>query len=284
MTAGLYLVATPIGNLGDLTARAAAVLRAASRVAAEDPDRARALLAHLGIATPRITGLSEGAESQRADVLVDAAAGGEVVALVVAAGSPAISDPGYRVVAAAVARGVPIVTVPGPSAVVAALQVSGLPTDRFTFVGFLPRKAGARDAALTELANRPETLVFYESPRRLAPTLDALASMFGGWRRAVVARELTKMHETVTRGTLAELAASVREPVRGEVTLVVAGAPPVVADEDAGAQATRDVSALVAAGLSRRDAATAVAVLRGLPRRLVYQVALDTPDDSTPSS
>jgi len=218
----LFLVATPIGNLGDITQRALEVLRGAGFVACEDTRRSRALLAHFGIDKPTVS-LPAFAEGERAGKILDRVAQGEDCALVTDAGSPAISDPGERLVAEAVERGIEVVPVPGPSAAVAALSASGLPAGRFHFLGFLPRKGPERAALLDEVAALRATLVLYESPRRLPETLLDLAERLGP-RRACVARELTKLHEEWVRGTLPELAARYAgAEVLGEVVLVVEG-------------------------------------------------------------
>jgi 16S rRNA (cytidine1402-2'-O)-methyltransferase len=219
----LYLVATPIGNLGDLSPRALEVLRGVDWIAAEDTRHTRGLLARFGVGTPLFSAHAHN-ERGRADEIAARLAAGETGALVVDAGSPGISDPGERVVAAAIAAGRTVRVVPGPSAVVAALSLSGLPTAAFTFAGFLPSRTGARDARLAELLARPETLVLYEAPHRVRATLEALARFAPG--RAVAAcRELTKLHEEVLRGDAAAVLAQVTdERERGEWTLVIAGA------------------------------------------------------------
>lgn len=222
MSGRLFLVATPIGNLGDLTARAVEVLRAVAFIAAEDTRHSRHLLDQHGIATPLVS-LPAFAEGERAAGLIARIAAGEDCALVTDAGSPGISDPGERLVAEAVARGLAVIPVPGASAVIAALSASGLPTSRFHFLGFLPRTASEARAMLDEVSGLSATLVLYESPRRLGETLALLREVLGP-RRAVVARELTKLHEELVRGTLAELEARYRTAeVLGEVVIVVEG-------------------------------------------------------------
>ncbi|RIL00042.1 MAG: 16S rRNA (cytidine(1402)-2'-O)-methyltransferase, partial [Proteobacteria bacterium] len=212
----LYLVATPIGNLEDVTLRALRVLREADVVLAEDTRRTRVLLDRHAIAA-RPRSLHEHNEASRTAELLDALAAGKSVALVSDAGTPLVSDPGERLAAAAIAAGHAVVPVPGASAVLAALVASGLPAALFTFLGFLPRKAGERDRLLAGLRERRETLVLFESPRRVGATLRALAAALGGERRASVARELTKLHEEHVRGPLAELAERFAEGARGEV-------------------------------------------------------------------
>ena len=269
----LVLVATPIGNLGDLSPRAAEALRTADLVAAEDTRRTRVLLDHIG-ASPPMTSYHDHNEGTRTGPLLDRVADGQVVVLVTDAGTPGLADPGFRIVRDAHARGLQVEGVPGPAAALHALVLSGLPMDRFAFEGFLPRKASARRERLAELAADPRTLVLYVSPHRAADDLADLAVAFGPDRAAVVARELTKLHEEVRRATLGELAAAVAAtPVRGEVTVVVAGAPPAAAPPpDALAE---QVAALVEKGTSRKDAILAVAGATGVSRRTVYQAVLD---------
>jgi 16S rRNA (cytidine1402-2'-O)-methyltransferase len=223
MAGTLYLVATPIGNLGDVTSRALETLRAAGFIACEDTRHSRVLLDHFGIGGKDLVSLPAFAEGQRAGRILDRIAQGEDCALVTDAGSPAISDPGEKLVAEALERGLKVVPVPGPTALVAALSASGLPTGRFHFLGFLPRKGPERRAMLEEVASLSATLVLYESPRRLGETLQDLQEAWGD-RRACVARELTKLHEEFVRGTLAELVAryAAEEP-RGEVVVLVEG-------------------------------------------------------------
>ncbi len=225
-TGRLQVVATPIGNLGDLSDRARAALAAADLIAAEDTRHTAALLKASGIAKPMIS-LHEHNESQRVPALLERLARGECVVLVSDAGTPLLSDPGYALVRSAAAAGFEVSTIPGPSAITAALAVAGLPTDRFCFEGFLPSRPRERRAALRALAGELRTLVFFEAPHRIGATLTDMAAVLGSGRRAVVARELTKAHETVYRGTLAELAARATSEetfARGEITLVVHGA------------------------------------------------------------
>lgn len=218
----LYLVATPIGNLEDITTRALRVLREVDLVAAEDTRHTRRLLEHFGIAA-KLVSLFEHNERSRSGMLVEKLRGGESVAIVTDAGSPGIADPGYPVVRAAVAEGFRVESVPGPSAVIAALQVSGLPTDAFAFVGFLPVKPGARRRALEELHERRETIVAFESPHRIERCLADLEAVWGERPMALV-RELTKVHEQVLRGSAREVRAALREDQkRGEMVLVLGG-------------------------------------------------------------
>ena len=268
----LYVVATPIGNLEDVTARALAVLREAELVLAEDTRRTRVLLERHAIPA-RPVSLHAHNEAARTQQVLAALGEGRAVALVSDAGTPLVSDPGERLVARAIADGHRVVPVPGPSALLAALVASGLPAEAFTFVGVLPRRAGPRARRLAELAGRPETLVLYESPRRLSAVLAELAAAFGE-RRACVARELTKLHEEIVRGTLGELAARFADGARGEVTVVVAGA--AAAQQAASDDALRErVRSALAAGLSARDLAAQLARETGAPRRSLYALALE---------
>jgi len=224
----LVLAATPIGDPADASPRLRGELSAATVIAAEDTRRLRALLDRLGVQTDaRVVSYFNGNEAARAVELRDELLAGARVLVVTDAGMPAVSDPGFRVVRAAVDAGVRVIAVPGPSAVLVALAVSGLPVDRFCFEGFLPRKAGSRTRRLAELAPEPRTMIFFEAPHRLAQTLQALAAAFGDDRPAAVCRELTKTYEETRRDTLAELAVWAGSGVRGEVTVVVGGAPAV---------------------------------------------------------
>ncbi len=282
MSGVLVLAATPIGRVDDAPPRLAAELATADVVAAEDTRRLKRLTRELGIELHgRVVSYFEGNEAGRTPELVDALQSGARVVLVTDAGMPSVSDPGYRLVAAAVTAGVRVTAVPGPSAVLTALAVSGLPVDRFCFEGFLPRKAGERSRRLQELVEESRTMVFFEAPHRTAAALSAMADAWGADRPAAVCRELTKTHEEVVRGGLAELAAWAESGVRGEVTLVVAGAtsPAVVAE------GPRQIAALVAeqeaVGTSRKDAIRDVARRTGLPKREVYDaVHRDAVDDS----
>lgn len=268
----LYLVGTPIGNLGDISQRALDVLRAVQLIACEDTRRTRILLDKHGI-TGRVTSLPAFDEARRAGGLVERLVQGEDVALVTDAGMPGVSDPGTEVVRLAVEAGVRVVPVPGPSAPLAALAASGLPTERFTFFGFLPRKGGARRDALAELAAAAGTLLLFESPRRLHETLLDLREALGE-RRACVARELTKLHEELVRGTLSELAERFSGEVLGEITLVVEGRSGA-APRESEADPDELLRARLAAGVSVRDAAREVAEALGLPKKQIYQRALE---------
>ena len=277
----LVLAGTPIGQSGDAPPRLAEELATADVVAAEDTRRLRRLCADLGV-TPagRVVSYFEGNEASRTPGLVESLLAGERVLLVTDAGMPSVSDPGYRLVAAAVQAGVPVTSVPGPSAVLTALAVSGLPVDRFCFEGFLPRKAGERARRLAALAAEERTLVFFEAPHRTEAALRALADAFGADRPAAVCRELTKTHEEVRRGPLGDLVSWAGEGVRGEVTLVVAGATPGqdVETDPAGLRAA--VADLESAGRSRKEAIVEVARAAGVPKREVYD-AVHTPARTT---
>jgi 16S rRNA (cytidine1402-2'-O)-methyltransferase len=269
----LVLAGAPIGRPGDASARLAEELATADVVAAEDTRRLRRLCADLGAQTRgRVVSYFEGNEAQRTPELLDALRTGSRVLLVTDAGMPTVSDPGYRLVAAAAAEDLPVTCVPGPSAVTTALAVSGLPSDRFCFEGFLPRKAGDRRARLGELQAEQRTVVLFEAPHRLAAALADMVEVLGPDRRAVVCRELTKTHEQVRRGTLGELAAWAEGGVLGEVTVVLAGAEPaaeLVTDDLAGAVGLRE-----RAGLTRKEAVAAVAQETGRPRREVYDAVV----------
>lgn len=267
----LVLAATPIGNLGDATRRLVDALETVQVLAAEDTRVAQRLLAGLGIGNrPRLISVNDHNERARVGEVLALAAATDVL-VVSDAGMPTVSDPGYRLVAAAVAAGVRVTVLPGASAVPTALALSGLPTDRFVFEGFLPRKPGERRAALAGLAREPRTLVLFESPQRVADLLADLAAAFGADRPVALCRELTKLHEEVVRGGAAEVAAWARGGVRGEVVLVVGGAAAVAADKGT---ALEQVLALVAAGARLREASAEVAEATGLSRRELYEAAL----------
>ncbi len=267
----IILAATPIGNLGDASRRLIEVLENAQVVAAEDTRTTQRLLQALKIENrPRLIALHDHNEKQKAAELVALAADEDVV-VVSDAGLPAVSDPGYGVVAAAVEAGVTVTAIPGPSAVLMALAISGLPTDRFTFEGFLPRKPGERRKVLRALAAEPRTMVFFESPSRLASALADMGEAFGVDRRIAVCRELTKLYEEVRRGTASELVTWAEGGVKGEIVVVVEGAAPV---EVSGDDALAQVQALVADGIRLKDAAAEVAAASGLSSRDLYQAAL----------
>ena len=265
----LHVVATPIGNLGDLSPRAQQVLREVAAVCAEDTRRSGQLLAHFGIATPLLA-LHEHNEQQLAQRLVARLLAGDSLALVSDAGTPLVSDPGYRLVQAARAAGIRVSPVPGPCALIAALSVAGLPSDRFAFEGFLPAKASARRERLAALAGETRTLVFYESAHRIEESLADLCAAFGADRPAVLARELTKLFETVLDGTLANLQSRVQADAdqrKGEFVLVVQG---VGEDADARLAEGRRVHAILARQLPPSAAAKLAAEITGAPRKALY--------------
>jgi len=266
----LYVVATPIGNLDDLSARARQVLAEVDAILCEDTRQSGVLLRHAGISRPLLA-VHEHNEGERAAALVQRLREGQRLALISDAGTPLISDPGYRLVAAVRAAGCAVSPIPGPCALVAALSVAGLPTDRFAFEGFLPAKAGERRARLQAVASDPRTLVWYEAPHRIVETLEAAVEVLGGERRAVIGRELTKRFETVLDATLAELLVRVQSDAdqqRGEIVLVVAGAPPV--DDAARIDEGRRLYALLAAELPPSKAARIAAAYTGAPKRALY--------------
>ncbi|MEU2184365.1 16S rRNA (cytidine(1402)-2'-O)-methyltransferase [Streptomyces thermolilacinus] len=275
MTGTLVLAGTPIGDIADAPPRLAAELAEADVVAAEDTRRLRRLTQGLGVQPRgRVVSYFEGNETARTPELVEALVGGARVLLVTDAGMPSVSDPGYRLVAAAVERDIKVTAVPGPSAVLTALALSGLPVDRFCFEGFLPRKAGERLGRLREVAAERRTLVYFEAPHRLDDTLAAMAEVFGADRRAAVCRELTKTYEEVKRGGLGELAAWAAEGVRGEITVVVEGAPETGPAELDPAELVRRVRVREEAGERRKEAIAAVAAEAGLPKREVFDAVV----------
>ena len=276
MQGTLFIVGTPIGNLEDLSLRAARVLREVDLVAAEDTRTAKTLLAHvdaLGAVNPvrRVISYFEGNEAEREDELYDALAQGRDVAVISEAGMPGISDPGARAVTAAIEAGARVEVIPGPNAALAALVASGLPSERFLFLGFPPREQGARQALLGTLRNEAATMIFYEAPDRVGATLADLTAAFGAERRASLGRELTKLHEEHVRGTVGELATRyASEAPRGECTLVVAGGSADAPAIDIEAELRR----LLESGLGPKDAAARLVVVTGKPRRQLYQLAL----------
>jgi len=276
--ATLYLVSTPIGNLSDMSRRGAEVLGSVDRVLAEDTRRTRVLLEHLGIRVPLVS-LHAHNEAARVEAVLGWLAAGESVALVSDAGTPLLSDPGERLVAAVADRGHPVIPVPGPSALLAALVASGLPTVPFLFLGFLPRKGGERADALERVASVGDTTVLYESPERLVGLLEELVERCGPERKVAVARELTKIHEEIVRGTMEEALRYYRESSpRGEVTLVVAGSPPVGAPDQVDRQAARALAqALLDGGESPSRVARDVARRLGIPRRMAYEIVHNLP-------
>jgi 16S rRNA (cytidine1402-2'-O)-methyltransferase len=277
---GLHVVATPIGNLGDISFRALATLAAADAVIAEDTRVTKTLLAHYGIATPLVAYHEHNAAVMRPHLLARLASGA-ALALVSDAGTPLVSDPGYKLVADALTENIEVISVPGASAVLAALVVAGLPTDRFFFEGFLPPKTGPRRQRIAELATIPGTLVFFESPRRVAAMVADLAAVLGP-RDAALARELTKYYETVRRASLTDLAAALaqEEPPKGEIVVLVG---PPGAEASQGSQEEIDARLTTALEtLSVKDAAAIVSAATGQPRRKVYARAIELTGSSLP--
>jgi 16S rRNA (cytidine1402-2'-O)-methyltransferase len=275
MAGTLHLVGTPIGNLGDVSRRAKETLARVDLIAAEDTRRARKLLSHLGIRA-ELTTLFEGNERARTETLLDALRDGRNVAVISDAGMPGLSDPGYRLVRACAEEGIEVRVVPGPSAAIAALVVSGLPSDRFVFEGFLPKKEGERRARLEALATERRTIVLFESPRRVGATLQAIASTLGADRPVSVARELTKVHEEVLRGTAEELARTLEgEELRGEVVLVIGGATQGPAPELA--ELVEEAAELIREGWKKREAAAEVARRHDVSTNAIYRALLEEP-------
>src|SRR3954447_1913738 len=273
MAGTLHLVGTPIGNLGDITQRAKETLARVDVVAAEDTRRARKLLSHLGVRA-ELTTLFEGNERARTQTLLDVLRDGRDVAVISDAGMPGLSDPGYRLVRACAEEGIEVRVVPGPSAAIAALVVSGLPSDRFVFEGFLPKKDGERRARLEALATERRTIVLFESPRRVRATLEAVASTLGPDRPVSVARELTKVHEEVLRGTAEELARTAEgEELRGEVVLVIGGATEGPAPELS--ELVEEAAELIRAGWKKREAAAEVARRHDVSTNAIYRALLE---------
>lgn len=269
----LYVVATPIGNLEDITYRAVRVLSEVAIVAAEDTRSASVLMRHYDIRGPRVVSLFEGNEAARTETLLRDLADGRDVAVISEAGTPGISDPGERIIRASIDAGVRVEVIPGAVAAIAALVASGLPPQPFMFRGFPPRESGARRELFGSLRREPCTLVFYEAPDRVGATLADLVAAFGPERRASLGRELTKMYEEHVRGTLSELAERYRDTSpRGECVLVVAGADP--SDALAEVDIEAELRALLGAGLGPKDAAARLVVTTGKPRRQLYQLAL----------
>jgi 16S rRNA (cytidine1402-2'-O)-methyltransferase len=279
MAGRLVLGGAPLGQPGDVGPRLRTAMATADVLAVEDTRRLHRLATDLEVQlSGRVVTFHESVERSRLPGLLAALAEGRTVLLLTDAGMPSVSDPGYTLVRAAIDAGVEVTSVPGPSAVTTALAVSGLPVDRFCFEGFLPRKAGERRSRLTGLADERRTMVFFESPHRLADALTDAAAAFGDSRPAAVCRELTKTHEEVRRGPLAELASWAADGVRGEITLVVGGAPaaPVALSPS---ELAAEVAAEEAAGATRKDAIRAVVVRTGLPRRTVYDAVVAAKSD-----
>ncbi len=275
---GLYLVATPIGNLGDITLRALDTLRTVDLVTCEDSRVTGKLLAHYGINVPMIAYHEHNAAQVRPGLIAQLSAG-KRIALVSDAGTPLISDPGYKLVSEVAAAGLTVIPIPGASAILAGLTVAAVPTDRFLFAGFLPSKSGARRRALEELATAPASLIFYESPRRLAASLGDMAAVLGD-RPAAIARELTKLHEEIRRDSLAALAGhyGTADTPKGEVVVVVG---PPIAKAALDDKALDDLLAIALETMSVRDAADKIAAETGHPRRAIYQRARDRSEGRT---
>ncbi len=272
MAGVLYVVATPIGNLEDITLRALRVLKAVDLIAAEDTRHTRKLLAHYGITTP-LTSYYDQIEARKAPVLLAELQAGKTIALVSDAGTPGIADPGYRLVKGAVAAGIPVVPIPGPSALLALLSIGGLPVDRFVFEGFLPAKSSQRQKALQRLRHEERTLVFFEAPHRLAAMLADLQRICGD-RQVVVGRELTKVFEEVVRGTVSEVRAWLQDrEVKGEVVLLVAGRGAGEGDVEELPLAD-EIRQLTAEGLSLKEVAHIVSERRGISKRDVYAAGI----------
>ena len=272
MPGTLYVVATPIGNLDDITFRALRVLDEVDLIAAEDTRHTRGLLDHFGLRTP-MTSYHDHNETEKAGQLVDRLRQGEFIALVSDAGTPAISDPGYRLVTAAIAAGVRVVPVPGASAIAAVLSASGLPPDRFVFEGFLPAKQKERQRNLEALRGETRTLVFYEAPHRIRDTLADMAAIIGD-RDAVIAREVTKLHEEFMRGKISELAARIAERDHiGELTIVVRGSTGEAAISDA--QLRIEIRALREKGMRVKEIADVLGEKYGHSKKAIYKLALD---------
>ncbi len=272
----LYIVGTPIGNLEDITFRAVRILQAVDLIAAEDTRHTGKLLKHFQITTPQVS-YHEHNRLSRLEELLHRLRTGEAIALVSDAGMPAISDPGYELVKACIEAGVSVIPIPGVTAAVTALVVSGLPTDRFVFEGFLPTKSKPRSDRLNSLKGETRTLIFYEAPHRLRQTLTDLAVFFTEDRQIVLARELTKLHEEFWRGTIGEAIAlytASRKP-KGEYTLVVAGASEVETLVLSEAEIKAELQQLLKQGMTRSQASRQLAQLTSLPRRQIYQLALD---------
>lgn len=274
----LFIVATPIGNLGDITLRAVDMLKSVALVVAEDTRHSHTLLSHLGIATPMIA-YHEHNEARESPRLVKRMMEGDSIALISDAGTPLLSDPGARLVAAAIAAGLQVIPIPGASALLSALVASGISADQFTFLGFIERKGGERDRALRMIARSPFTTVVYESPQRIVSTLADLIEAGCGDRPAAVARELTKKFEEVRRGTIASLREELAAGVRGEIVLVIAGA---VERAPTDSEARDTVSRMRSEGASSRDIIERLTGELGVPRNIAYKLA-HSPPDSTPA-
>ena len=273
MSGQLILAGTPIGNISDASPRLKEALETADIIAAEDSRRAKRLLQDLGLTTSaQIWSFYDAVEESKSQELVERVLTGNKVIVISDAGMPTVSDPGYRLVQEAIEKGINISVIPGPSAVLAALAVSGLPVDRFTFEGFLPRKAGEREKLLTDLRTEQRTMVFFEAPHRLAESLQDFANIFGADRKAVICRELTKTYEEIVRGTFNQLLDWANKEILGEITLVVAGSQPLLVTDPA--QWVELVQTRVSLGVSQRDAIADVAKELSVPKRDVYDAVL----------
>lgn len=277
MNGTLYVVATPLGNLGDLAPRAAEVLRQVAVVAAEDTRRTRGLLSHLG-ASPTLLSFHAHSRERRLDSLLEILHDGRDVALVTDAGTPGVSDPGADLVAAAREAGFVVVPIPGPSAVATALSAAGIPADRYLFLGFIPRKGAERTRLVARAAAEEWSVVLFEAPSRVAALLRDLAAAAGADRSAMVARELTKLHEELRAGTLGELADYYSEATpKGELTIVMQGTGTPAPAPDRTADATEEATALLAEGLSRREVARRLTQTLGIPRNDAYRLVMGLP-------
>ena len=273
----LFVVATPLGNLGDLSTRAAEVLRGVAVVAAEDTRRTRGLLSHLG-ARPSLLSFHAHSAENRLDSLLEILRSGRDIALVSDAGTPTVSDPGADLVAAARAADIPVVPIPGPSAVLAALSASGLAGDRYLFLGFLPRKGRERTRLLTRAATEEWSVILFEAPPRLVSLLEDLVPLVGADRMAAVARELTKLHEEIRSGTLGELVDYFTAvPPKGEVTVVLQGTGTPVPQPDRTEDAVEQATSLLAEGLTRREVVRRLTQSLGLPRNEAYKLVMELP-------
>ena len=283
MSGRLFLAATPIGNIGDASARLREVLETADVIAAEDSRRAHRLISDLGLTIKaQVWSFYDAVEEAKSPELIERVKNGDTVVVISDAGMPTVSDPGYRLVQEAIAQGVQVSVIPGPSAVLAALALSGLAVDRFSFEGFLPRKSGERRKLLETLLHESRTMVFFEAPHRLAETLVDLEAVMGPNRQAVICRELTKTYEEVVRGTVAELIAWSDREILGEITLVISGSDPL--PESTATEWVAHVATRVELGESQRDAIAAVARELGVPKREVYDAVLASRRDEKPTA
>lgn len=283
MTGALVLVATPIGNLGDMSQRAVDALKEAEIICCEDTRHSGKLLSHFGVTGKKLIVINEHTEYDAREEIVGLVASGKSVALITDAGTPGISDPGERLVVAVVNAGLQVSAIPGPSALIMALVISGLPTSRFVFEGFLPRSGADRTERLAMTATDSRTIVLYEAPHRLIKTLSDLTTACGAMRRVVLARELTKLHEQIWRGTLqdANMLVAATEP-RGEYVIIIEPAKPPAPPTDA--ELVAAIKAEIAKGVSRKDSAARVSARFGVAKRTVYELALQLRDDTESST